>query len=106
MAKQATVPGLRGIRWNEAGWFLGAETLCFLCGDRVGSVAVYWAGHAIAFNLTALAPLALDPWSGFGSPVLALHPRCAVRLAHELGEDAEREARRVEGGLRWEEGVA
>jgi hypothetical protein len=95
MAKQATAAGFRGIRWNEAGWFLGAETPCFLCDDPVGPVAVYWAGHAVAFNLTPLAPDAPEPWTDFGSPVLVLHPRCAVRLALELAEDAERETRPV-----------
>lgn len=95
MAKEQTRAGFAGVLWNEAGWAIGAQTPCFLCEDPVGPVAIYWAGLSVVAVSGSARRGRRRPEAGLvrGSPVLVLHPRCAVRLAKELGEDAEREAR-------------
>ncbi len=76
MAKIRTLPGLAGVD-AAAFWNVGALTPCFYCTEPVGAVAVYWHG--------------VGAESG-DSGTIALHSRCAVRLAQHLGMDAEREA--------------
>lgn len=95
MAKQATLSGVSGVLWNDDGWSLGAETPCFVCAEGVGAVAIYWAGHAVAVCSGDGMVIHPEACVLTGSPVIAMHPRCAVRLAKELGEDAEREPRPV-----------
>lgn len=93
MAKQRTLCGIAGVKWDENGWFLGASTPCFFCLEEVGDTAIYWAGHAITFNSAGVSG---TPWDMLGSPLLVLHPGCAVALARELLEDAAHAPRPVQ----------